>query len=234
MNHRAFHFALSLLSGPIGMNCLADEIVKAGQVQGGEYVYQFNMEGEEYDASAMRWNDTFGGDSTNARAHSEVHDNLSCVFIANYQPASEEMEVVMRFDFSQSGHEATGVSGGHWMQKFLTDNSQAYYQRFFSINDGEPVLIDESPAWGQFPNSGDDAETGFLKNVFMGAQESDPLVFAEPARTFVYRILVKFQDRESGDPAAVRTQMVQPIRAGSEEHLKRAQMKLSFSLQPSK
>jgi hypothetical protein len=232
MTPRSFRSALLVALLACGESAVGQMAVETSDVKGGQYAYEFQPAQADSEAAAHSWNDAFGGASVNAKAVGERNQEYEVLSVTNCQDTGAGMEVVMEFDFSSCGHLATEVTGGHWMQKFLKQDVQAYYRRSYSINGGREILIEESPAWGQFPNSGDDRETGFLRMAYMGGDHDDPLVFTEPAKTFTYRIVVKTQDRKSGDEAVVPPGMVQPIRASGDPQAKRPPMVLTFTMQP--
>ncbi|MEI6035135.1 MAG: hypothetical protein WCS65_12770 [Verrucomicrobiae bacterium] len=205
--------------------------VSAAQAGSGEYVYEAAKDPNGFEQDAQDWNAAFQDLGSNVKANALISDGAAPVFyVANALPKDTAMDMVMTFDFSQSGHHATKVSGGHWMQSFSPGEVQPYYQRFYSINGGKEILIDQSPSWGKFPNSGDAKATGFFGKVGFGSAMDAPLNFPEPARTFTYRISVKFQNRQTGEESEVRPLSIQAVRTTGDPRSRREPMTLKFSL----
>ena len=209
--------------------------VSSRQVEKGEYVYEMASDPGAFAQAARDWNASFEPLCSNVKAVSETDKGgANVIYLANTIPKEATMEVVMTFDFSQSGSLATQVEGGHWMQSFAPGESQPYYQRLYSINGGKEVLIDQSPSWGEFPNDGDVKATGFRRMAFLGGEFESPVNFSEPAKTFTYKIVVKFQNRKTGEEGQVPSKTVQAVRGIGDPALKREPLVFRFAMQPAK
>lgn len=222
-------FCLLLLAAG---SCPAQLAVSPDQIKGGEFTYAMVSAQDGYEAAAESWNSAFGSLGSNVNAVSQAAGNFPVIYVTNTSTSETGMEIVMTFDFSASGQVATGVSGQHWMQSFSTTDVQPYFQRFYSVNGGKEQLIDQSPSWGDFPNEGDSQATGFYSMRHMGGEIDEPLQFAEHAKTFTYRIAVKFQNRKDGAEATIPARLVQPLRGTSDPAVKREPMVLHFTTQP--